>query len=220
MTQKFSFYEDLTVYQNLDFIGQIYQIKNRKQKIIACLKQFNLTDRRNQLTGELSGGWKQRVALAACLLHEPQLLLLDEPTSGVDPKARREFWEQIHLLAQQGITTLVSTHYMDEAERCTRLAYISLGQILIEGKIDQVIAQVGLTTWLVKGDNLSELATHLRNLSGIDQVVIFGDALHISGKEPDQLLQSIAPWQQKPGYMWQQIDTSLEDAFISLVQKE
>lgn len=219
MTQNFSFYEDLTVYENLEFIARIYGVKNVTQKIEKIIEQFEFKDTRNKLTGQLSGGWKQRLALAACLLHEPELLLLDEPTAGVDPKARRDFWEQIHELSLQGITTLVSTHYSDEAERCTRLAYIFQGTLLITGRIGEVIANAGLATWLVKGENLAELAKELKKLPGVDQVVTFGDTLHISGKDPILLAKSTAPWQQQAGYVWQQIETNLEDVFISLGSK-
>ncbi|MGE3919590.1 MAG: ABC transporter ATP-binding protein [Gammaproteobacteria bacterium] len=220
MTQRFSFYEDLTVLENFEFVARVYQVKQSKEKIERTLEEFNLQDYRDYLTGQLSGGWKQRLALAAALLHEPQLLLLDEPTAGVDPKARRTFWEELYELSQKGITTLVSTHYMDEAARCTRLAYISKGEIITHGKISEVIKKAGLTTWLVKGSDLTELASKLKKLPGIDQIVIFGDTIHISGKDEVKLSQALAPWQKQPGYAWQQIDTELEDVFIYLTSSE
>src|SRR6516165_3986357 len=151
MTQRFSFYEDLTIEENLDFIARIYAVPQRKMAVERSLEQLGLTDRRKQLAGTLSGGWKQRLALAACLIHEPQLLLLDEPTAGVDPKARREFWQEIHQLAGAGLTFLITTHYMDEAERCHRLAYIFNGVLLAHGTVAEVIAQAHLTTWSVRG---------------------------------------------------------------------
>jgi len=216
MTQSFSLYNDLTAYENLSLIARMFAIKNRKIRIDASLQNFGLMDRRNQLAGEMSGGWKQRLALAGCLLHDPKLLLLDEPTAGVDPKARREFWDNIFMLSHQGITTLVSTHYMDEAERCTKLVYIAYGHLLAQGTITEIIAQSQLTTWLVNGDNLMTLADELRKLPCVDQVAFFGNRLHISGKNAELLAQSIAPFKNAN---WQLIPASLEDVFISLVEK-
>lgn len=216
MTQSFSLYHDLTAYENLNLIARVYHIKNRKQRIEENLKRFNLTDRKNQLAGEMSGGWKQRLALAGCLLHDPKLLLLDEPTAGVDPKARREFWDNIFNLSDQGITTLVSTHYMDEAERCSKLVYIAYGHLLAEGSIRDIIKQAALTTWLVTGDDLMTLAKQLRNLPGVNQVAFFGNKLHVSGKNEEELNRSIAPFKNDH---WEKISSSLEDVFISLVEK-
>ncbi len=147
MTQRFSFYEDLTIAENLDFVARMYGVKNRTQVVRDSIDRLGLGDRRDQLAGQLSGGWKQRLALAACMIHEPRLLLLDEPTAGVDPKARRDFWEQIHDLAGQGLTFLITTHYMDEAERCHRLAYIFSGHLLTHGTAAEVVADAHLTTW-------------------------------------------------------------------------
>ena len=158
MTQQFSLYEDLTISENLDFVARMYSVKNRRKVVSDSLERLGLEERRRQLAGELSGGWKQRLALAACLIHEPKLLLLDEPTAGVDPQARREFWEQIHQLAGQGLTFLISTHYMDEAERCHRLAYILNGILLAHGTVAEIIAETNLTTWEASGPNLLELA--------------------------------------------------------------
>jgi len=158
MTQRFSFYEDLNSAENLDFVARMFGIPHRKEAVEQCLERLGLAGRRDQLAGQLSGGWKQRLALAACLIHRPQLLLLDEPTAGVDPKARREFWEQIHALAADGLTFLITTHYMDEAERCHRLAYISNGKLLANGTVSDVIQQARLTTWSVSGPNLHQLA--------------------------------------------------------------
>src|SRR5207302_11317423 len=169
MTQRFSFYEDLSIAENLDFVARMYELKDRTAAVQRSLEGLGLRDRQQQLAGELSGGWKQRLALAACLLHEPKLLLLDEPTAGVDPKARRDFWEQIHQLAAKGLTFLITTHYMDEAERCHRLAYIAYGNLLTHGTVADVIDHVGLTTWTVSGPDLLELVEQLRGQPGIQQ---------------------------------------------------
>ncbi|MGA2654726.1 MAG: ABC transporter ATP-binding protein [Gammaproteobacteria bacterium] len=216
MTQKFSYYDDLTVYENLDFMARVYELPNRQKKIKETLDYLGLSAARaKQLAGTLSGGWKQRLALAGCLLHEPKLLLLDEPTAGVDPKARRDFWDRIQELSDQGITTLVSTHYMDEALRCTRLAYIAYGDLLAEGTSDEIIKATGLNTWQVKGDSVQKLAKQLRGLPGIQQVALFGQELHVSGEDAQALEKAIAPFRQD--YEWQLSETSLEDVFIHLV---
>jgi ABC-2 type transport system ATP-binding protein len=215
MTQSFSLYGDLTAYENLDLIARVYNIKNRKIKIEENIESFNLINRRNQLAGEMSGGWKQRLALAGCMLHDPKLLLLDEPTAGVDPKARRDFWDNLLTLSMRGITTLVSTHYMDEAERCTKLVYIAFGHSLIEGTISEIIEKSKLTTWLVTGDNLISFAEQLKKLPGVDQVAFFGNKLHVSGKNEALLNQTIYSIKN---YHWQKISASLEDTFINLVE--
>lgn len=218
MTQSFSLYHDLTAYENLDFIARMYGIAQRKQKINACLRTFNLEERKNQITGSLSGGWKQRLALAGCLLHQPKLLLLDEPTAGVDPKARREFWDEIHKLSAAGITTLVSTHYMDEAERCTQLAYISYGHLLAEGTAIQIINQSKLHTWSLKGEHLIELGEELKLKPGVEQVAFFGTRLHVSGKDEKLLMETLAAL-PKNHIEINKIIPGLEDVFISLVGK-
>lgn len=217
MTQKFSLYEDLTVYENLEFIGRIYQVKNRKQQIEETLNELEFGARKNQLAGSLSGGWKQRLALAAALLHKPQLLLLDEPTAGVDPQARRDFWDHIHRLAARGITALVSTHYMDEVERCNRIAYIAHGHLLVHGTVEEVIKEIKLTTWLVKGQHLAELAERLEKIPDIEQVSVFGNTLHVSSSNAEALLIAITPFFSDTNYHWSQIDSSMEDVFISLI---
>ena len=175
MTQRFSFYEDLSIAENLDFVARMFAVKNRREAVARSLERLGLAGRQRQLAGQLSGGWKQRLALAACLIHQPQLLLLDEPTAGVDPKARREFWEQIHELAAEGLTFLITTHYMDEAERCHRLAYIAYGRLLTHGTVTEVIAQARLTTWSLSGPNLHHLADELRKHSGVRQAVAFAN---------------------------------------------
>ncbi len=217
MTQRFSFYEDLTIEENLDFIAKLYEIPQRKAAVDKSLERLGMIERRRQLAGTLSGGWKQRLALSACLIHEPQLLLLDEPTAGVDPKARRDFWEKIHELAADGITALVTTHYMDEAERCHRLAYIAFGNLLASGTAHEVVQAAGLTTWAVTGENLPALADKIRKLPGVEQVVAFGTTLHVSGRDAEKLRASVSPWMDG-AYRWEKIESGLEDVFISLME--
>jgi ABC-2 type transport system ATP-binding protein len=217
MTQKFSLYEDLSIAENLDFIARMYQVPNREKAVDDALERLGLATRRTQLAGALSGGWKQRLALAACLLHQPKLLLLDEPTAGVDPKARREFWDQIHDLAAGGLTVLVSTHYMDEAERCHELAYIAYGRLLTKGTAQEVVAQSGLTTWAASGENLHDLARELRGLRGVEMVVPFGTTLHVSSSDAKQLQQTLLPFQHRTDVAWSQIAPGLEDVFIGLM---
>jgi ABC-2 type transport system ATP-binding protein len=216
MTQRFSFYEDLTIQENLDFIARIYAVANRTAAVRQSLETLGLTERGHQLAGQLSGGWKQRLALAACLIHQPQLLLLDEPTAGVDPKARRDFWEQIHRLAAQGLTVLITTHYMDEAERCHRLAYLAYGTLLTQGTVAEVIQGANLTTYEISGPRLYRLADQLRGQPGVEQVVAFGNTLHVSGRSALELHQSLAPARSDP-YRCRGITPSLEDVFISLM---
>jgi ABC-2 type transport system ATP-binding protein len=181
------------------------------------IKRLGLGGREEQLAGELSGGWKQRLALGACTLPNPQLLLLDEPTAGVDPKARRDFWNEIHALAGQGLTVLVSTHYMDEAERCHEIAYIAYGHLLAHGSVDEVIANSKLTTYNVTGDDLQTLSEKLTGQSGIDMVAPFGTSLHVSGRDREALEATVAPWRGKEGLHWQHTEPSLEDVFIELM---
>lgn len=219
MSQRFTLYEDLTIRENIQFMGNLYQISDFEQKVNDCIGQLGLRDRQNQLAGTLSGGWKQRLALSVALLHSPQLLLLDEPTAGVDPKARRDFWQEIHALSKNGITTLVSTHYMDEAERCHRLAYIMDGNLLVTGTMEEIIRHTRLKTWLVSGPNLGRLSEELEGRPGVEQVAAFGNSLHISGQDESQLLASLKPFMEKERYEWLQIQPSLEDAFISLGAK-
>jgi len=214
MTQRFGLYEDLSIRQNLDFIGRMYDVRPLKEKVDETLERFGLAPRRDQLAGALSGGWKQRLALAACVLHQPELLLLDEPTAGVDPNARREFWEMIHELAAGGVTILVSTHYMDEAERCHRIAYLAWGKLLLVGAVDEVVKGSGLTTWEVTGPDLAELQRKLKGRPGIDMVAAFGTALHATGTDPAKIEASIAPFRADPRYRWEPARASLEDVFI------
>ncbi len=216
MTQRFSFWEDLSIAENLDFTARIYSVRNRRRAVRDSLDQLGLTHRKNQLAGQLSGGWKQRLALAACLIHRPKLLLLDEPTAGVDPKARRDFWEEIYVLSNEGITCLITTHYMDEAERCHRLAYIFNGQLLAAGTVAEVVDQVNLTTWAVRGTDLLVLANRLRERPGVGQAVAFGNELHVSGDDAAALDEAIRPFRTE-AYQWRPIETGLEDVFIRLM---
>ena len=218
MTQRFSFYEDLSIAENLDFVARMFAVKNRREAVAGSLERLGLAGRQRQLAGQLSGGWKQRLALAACLIHQPQLLLLDEPTAGVDPKARREFWEQIHELAAEGLTFLITTHYMDEAERCHRLAYIAYGRLLTHGTVTEVIAQARLTTWSVSGPNLHHLAEELRKHSGVRQAVAFGNRLHVSSDDEKALEAAILSF-RKPPYEWRPISAGLEEVFIHLMNR-
>ena len=217
MTQKFSYYDDLSLEENLDFVARIYGVPNRKEAVRASLEKLGLFPRRKQLAGELSGGWKQRLALAASLIHSPQLLLLDEPTAGVDPKARRDFWDELHQLAADGMTVLITTHYMDEAERCQRLAYIAYGNLLASGTVPEVVRGAGLTTWQVSGPALHELGVKLRSSPGVEQVVPFGNTLHVSSRNALQLRAAVEANQGQP-YQWQEIAAGLEDVFISLME--
>jgi ABC-2 type transport system ATP-binding protein len=216
MTQRFSFYEDLSISENLDFVARMYSLNNRRQAVQESIERLGLIERRNQLAGELSGGWKQRLALAACMIHQPKLLLLDEPTAGVDPKARREFWEEIHQLAAQGLTFLIATHYMDEAERCHQLAFISNGILLIRGTVSEVIDEAHLATWSVSGPDLLKLAEQLQNVPGVEQTVPFGNTLRVSGGDPAAIGNAIAPYRTSR-YHWRLVDSSLEDVFIHLL---
>ena len=216
MTQKFSYYEDLSIRENLDFVARIYAVPDRQAAVQRSLEQLGLANRSHQLAGQLSGGWKQRLALAACLIHSPQLLLLDEPTAGVDPKARREFWDEIHQLAADGITVLITTHYMDEAERCHRLAYLAYGNLLTRGTLTEVLTTAQLNTWRVTGPGLRALAVTLRDRPGVEQVVAFGNTLHVSGRDVARLEATIAAVRDAH-HEWHKIRAGLEDVFISLM---
>ncbi|MGD9838777.1 MAG: ABC transporter ATP-binding protein [Afipia sp.] len=217
MTQRFSLYQDLSVRENLEFVARLYGVDDPREAAREMVKRIGLTGREEQLAGELSGGWKQRLALGACTLPNPQLLLLDEPTAGVDPKARREFWNEIHALAAEGLTVLVSTHYMDEAERCHEIAYIAYGNLLAHGTVEQVIAKSALTTYTVTGDGLNKLAADLVDQSGIDMVAPFGTSLHVSGRDEAALERAIAPYKSGNGTVWHKSEPSLEDVFIELM---
>jgi len=219
MTQRFSLYEDLTVRENLEFVGRLYGLPNVRQAATAALARLGLEGRGGQLAGTLSGGWKQRLALGACILPEPQLLLLDEPTAGVDPKARRDFWSEIHALAGEGLTVLVSTHYMDEAERCHEIAYIAYGELLARGSVEEVIQHSGLATWTVTGGDTWRLAEELRQREGVDMVAPFGSSLHVAGRDKAKLDAAIASLREDPALTWREDEPTLEDVFIDLMNR-
>ncbi|TIL23057.1 MAG: ABC transporter ATP-binding protein [Mesorhizobium sp.] len=218
MTQKFSFYEDLTIAENLEFVARLYGLKPLDEHVAKTLEELGLTSRKDQLAGTLSGGWKQRLALAACIMHKPRLLLLDEPTAGVDPKARREFWDEIHRLASGGLTVLVSTHYMDEAERCHRISYISYGKMLASGTVEEVVRNAGLTTFVVQGPRLDQVAAALGGRPGVDQVAPFGATLHVVGSDKKELEAALADVEKEhKGVTVTSGETSLEDVFIQFM---
>ena len=218
MTQRFSLWEDLTIRENLDFVARMYSMHNRREIVGRALANLNLMAQQDELAGSLSGGWKQRLSLAACMLHQPRLLLLDEPTAGVDPKARRDFWDQIHQLAASGITVLVSTHYMDEAERCHRLAYLANGRLLAAGTMQELIAAQRLVGYVVSGSGLQALAVTLRGEPGAEQVTAFGNTLHVIGHDGAALAQTAQRLTDQGTSHWETMEPGLEDVFISLMQ--
>jgi ABC-2 type transport system ATP-binding protein len=215
MTQKFSFYEDLTVFENLDFVASVYEMKNRRAAVEDIMNRMGLADRRDQLAGQLSGGWKQRLALAACVLHQPKLLLLDEPTAGVDAKARREFWDLIHDMAGEGLTVLVSTHYMDEAERCNRIVYLGNGRIIVQGDAEEVSRQSNLITYEATGEAIDEAARKLRKIEGVEAAAVFGRALHVAGTDRAALERAIR--KVDGDLKWGEVQPRLEDVFIHML---
>jgi ABC-2 type transport system ATP-binding protein len=219
MTQRFSLYQDLSVRENLEFVARLYGLGEPVTAARMMIHRLGLDGREDQLAGELSGGWKQRLALGACTLPNPDLLLLDEPTAGVDPKARREFWNEIHALAHQGLTVLVSTHYMDEAERCHEIAYIAYGVLLTHGTVEEVVAQSGLVTYTATGGDLAKLAAELAGRLGVDMVAPFGNNLHVSGRDPQALEAAIAPYRNDPAIRWERSEPTLEDVFIELMSR-
>lgn len=218
MTQKFSYWEDLTLRENLDFVARMYNMPNRREAVDESLEGLGLTERANQLVGALSGGWKQRLALAACMLHKPELLLLDEPTAGVDPAARRDFWEELHQLARKGISVLVSTHYMDEAERCHKLAYIFNGNLLAKGTSHEIVAAQQLSTWQIHGDLLAELSEQLQRTPGVAQTVLFGTVLHVSGTNAAMLEKQLRQAISGTDCRLEPVETGLEDVFIYMMK--
>ena len=219
MTQRFSFWEDLSIRENLDFVARMYQMPKRREVVDGALEGLGLAARQGQLAGTLSGGWKQRLALAACMLHQPELLLLDEPTAGVDPKARREFWRELHTLAAAGIAILVSTHYMDEAERCHKLAYIAYGSLMAQGTSAEIIAAQGLTTWKVSGGDLNAVTDRLEGDAAVEQVAAFGAELHVTGRDGAALEAALRRATDGTGSRIEPEDTGLEDVFIHLMNR-
>jgi ABC-2 type transport system ATP-binding protein len=216
MTQRFSFWEDLSIRENLEFVARVYAVDDPRKKVDDTLKRLGLTKRQDQLAGALSGGWKQRMALAACMLHDPKLLLLDEPTAGVDPKARRDFWEEIHALSAEGLTVLVSTHYMDEAERCDRIVYILNGKLVARGSVAEVIEQSGLSTFVIEGKDVRRLQRELEGKPGVDYAGFFGAALHVSGRDRAALQKTVSAYEGRKGLTVAEVAPSLEDVFIQL----
>jgi ABC-2 type transport system ATP-binding protein len=218
MTQRFSLYEDLTVFENLDFVARVYEMPQRRHAVAAIIERMALADRADQLAGQLSGGWKQRLSLAACVLHEPKLLLLDEPTAGVDAEARREFWDLIHDMSGEGLTTLVSTHYMDEAERCKRIVYLSTGRIMAQGAPEEVARGAGLVTFEATGADVDGAARKLRQTPGVEAAAVFGRSLHIAGTDRAALERAIAEFAHE-GLAWHEVEPRLEDVFIHLLSQ-
>ncbi len=219
MTQKFSYWDDLSIRENLAFVADIFGLDRAKERVDTALERLGLTARAEQLVGTLSGGWRQRLALSAATLHEPEMLLLDEPTSGVDPKSRLEFWDEIHHLAADGITVLVSTHYMDETARCHEIIFMSEGHIITSGTAANVVAHAGLMTWAVTGGDLVALMEKLKPLSGVDTVAAFGDNLHVSGTDGAALENAIAPYKAEKIHQWREIPPTMEDVFIHYMAK-
>ena len=218
MTQRFSLYDDLTVFENLDFVAAVFEMPNRRAAVAEMIERMGLSDRRDQLAGQLSGGWKQRLALSACVLHEPKLLLLDEPTAGVDVKARREFWDLIHDMAADGLTTLVSTHYMDEAERCSRIVYLAQGRIVVQGGANAVVGGSGLVTFEAIGAEIDAAARRLRGAPGVEAAAVFGHALHVAGL--DRAALQAAMQAAGDGLEWREVEPRLEDVFIHMLSVE
>lgn len=218
MTQKFSLYDDLTIEENLRFVARVYDMDRRGPRVADALEKLGLTSRRGQLAGALSGGWKQRLALAAAVLHEPRLLLLDEPTAGVDPKARREFWDEIHALAAGGLTVLVSTHYMDEAERCHDIAYIAYGRLIARGTVEALIAGSGLVTLRGEGPGADRLVRALEHAPGVEMAAPFGSAIHVSGVDAAALNRAVDPFRREP-FRWTEAKPTIEDVFIHLMTR-
>ncbi len=219
MTQRFSLYQDLSVRENLEFVARLYCLPDPTGAARAMIGRLGLQGREEQLAGSLSGGWKQRLALGACTLPNPKLLLLDEPTAGVDPKARREFWNEIHALAADGLTVLVSTHYMDEAERCHEIAYIAYGELLVHGTVEEVIEHSALVTYTVSGGDMTALLHELDGKPGVDMVAPFGNNLHVSARDANALEAAIAPYRNRSGLTWTKSEPSLEDVFIDLMAR-
>jgi ABC-2 type transport system ATP-binding protein len=219
MTQRFSLYQDLSIRENLEFVARVYDLADPAEAARQAIERLGLQGRETQLAGTLSGGWKQRLALGACILPKPDLLLLDEPTAGVDPKARREFWGEIHKLAAGGMTVLVSTHYMDEAERCHEIAYIAYGELLAQGTIHDVVEASGLRTYTVSGPNIDQLAQKLVGTPGVDMVAPFGTSLHVAGRDAAALDATVGKFRSDSELDWALASPSLEDVFIDLMSR-
>jgi ABC-2 type transport system ATP-binding protein len=220
MPQRFGLYEDLTTRENLEFVARIYEVPQPRKAAAHAIERLGLGERDRQLAGELSGGWKQPLALAACVLHSPRLLLLDEPTAGVDPRARREFWDQIHDLANDGITVLVSTHYMDEAERCHQIGYLSAGKLLVHGSVEEVVGASNISAWRVGGRGAQKLLPRIKTLPGVEMAAVFGADIHVTGADADRIQQSLAPFGEADDVHVERVEPTLEDVFIHTMNHE
>ncbi|MFL9950498.1 ABC transporter ATP-binding protein [Paraburkholderia agricolaris] len=218
VTQRFSYWGDLSVRENLDFVSRAYGLENRRAVVERTLEEFGLRERAGQLAGALSGGWKQRLAMAASWMHEPELLLLDEPTAGVDPNERRELWEELHRLAELGTTILVSTHYLDEAERCNRIGYLVHGRLLAHGAVNDIVAAQGLSKLALSGASSGRLRAKLHGAPGVERLVAFGGGLYVCGCDYaslDRTLTCLAS--DEPGLRVEVVPTRLEDVLIYLM---
>ncbi len=216
MSQNFGLYKDLTVYENMLFFSEVYGVVDRKNQIEKYLHKFDLEKYKDQVSGTLSGGWKQRLSLAVSLLHDPLLLLLDEPTANIDPKARREFWDLMHQLSMEGITILLSSHNLDEVDKCNKIAYMCYGRTLMSGTIEEILNSVNLTTWEIKGKNIAMLSHQLESTEGVDQVLRFHNTLHVSSKNQEELSKAIQPYIENEFFYGKIIDSTLEDVFVWL----
>jgi ABC-2 type transport system ATP-binding protein len=225
MTQRFSLYEDLSVEENLKFYAGIYGVPRdrRRQRLEQVIERSGLGARRAQLAGTLSGGWKQRVALASATIHEPPLLFLDEPTAGVDPVSRREFWEQIHALAAQGTTVLLTTHYMDEAERCHRLSFIFRGQLLDVGTPSEIVERRALRALELQTKEPRRAAELLRLRSEVDEVAHYGHVLRLTtrgGIDPEPFVRGLLAASGIAVESASPSRVNVEDAFVSMVRED
>jgi len=220
MPQQFGLYEDLTVRENLEFVARVYGLPQPRRAVEEVIARMNLQDRRRQLAGQLSGGWKQRLTLASCILHNPRLLLLDEPTAGVDPKARREFWEEIHTLARSGMTVLVSTHYTDEAERCDQIGYLSFGRLLVHGTVEEVVHSAGITAWRLDGPDVENLALQVKTIPGVDAATLFGAELHVTGSDGEAIERGLALLQREHDLRVRRVEPTLEDVFVHTMDSD
>lgn len=224
MTQRFSLYEDLSVVENLNFYAGIYSVpkRRRRARVEEVMAQSGLIERAKQLAGTLSGGWKQRVALACATIHEPPLLFLDEPTAGVDPVSRREFWDQIHGISASGTTVLLTTHYMDEAERCHRLAFIFRGRLLDSGTPTEIVERRGLSAAELDVDRSTEAAAALRADPRVDAVAHYGHQLRLAtrGVSAEKLAREVLAASGIELRSIERARVSVEDAFVSMVRQE
>lgn len=220
MPQRFGLYEDLTVHENLEFVARLYDLPQPRRAVDEVIARMDLEDRRRQLAGQLSGGWKQRLTLASCILHYPRLLLLDEPTAGVDPKARREFWEEIHTLASDGMTVLVSTHYTDEAERCDQIGYLSFGRLLVHGTVDEVVQSAGIAAWRIGGPAVERLAPKVRAIPGVDAATLFGVELHATGSDVEAVEHGLVALQREHDLRIRRVEPTLEDVFVHTMDSD